>query len=114
MVETRIAPRYRVLKAATIEFGGMTIDCTVRDISITGAALEVPSQFGIPDKFTLIVSDDGLNLPCHIAWRSGYRIGVAFDQAASGGPAPGATAAARKLGTPSPGPNRHPSIFVSA
>jgi hypothetical protein len=79
MVETRIAPRYRVLKAARIEFGGMTIDCTVRDISITGAALEVPSQFGIPDKFTLIVSDDGLVLPCHVAWRSGYRIGVGFD-----------------------------------
>jgi hypothetical protein len=27
MVETRIAPRYRVLKAAKIECGGATIDC---------------------------------------------------------------------------------------
>ena len=83
MVETRIAPRYRVLKAARIEFGGMTIDCTVRDISITGAALEVPSQFGIPGKFTLFVSDDGLNLPCHIVWRNDKRIGIAFDQIAA-------------------------------
>jgi hypothetical protein len=79
MVETRIAPRHRVLKAATIVFGGSAIDCTVRDLSITGAALEVSSQTGIPAKFTLVLAGDGLRLPCNVAWRRGYRIGVAFD-----------------------------------
>jgi hypothetical protein len=58
MVETRIAPRHRVLKAATIAFGGSAIDCTVRDLLITGAALEVPTQSGIPAKFTLVVPGD--------------------------------------------------------
>ena len=38
MVETRIAPRYRVVKPAQIEYGGDEIPCTVRDLSITGAA----------------------------------------------------------------------------
>ena len=79
MVETRIAPRYRVSKAATIEFVGGNIDCTIRDLSITGAALEVPIQTGIPGKFTLVVPGDGLHLPCHVVWRRGYRMGVAFD-----------------------------------
>ncbi len=79
MVETRIAPRHRVLKAATIVFGGRAIDCTVRDLSITGAALEVSNQIGIPAKFTLVVPGDGLSLPCNVVWRYGYRIGVAFD-----------------------------------
>ena len=79
MVETRIAPRHRVLKPATIDFGRGTIDCTVRDLSITGAALEVPNQIGIPANFTLVVSGDGLRLPCHVVWRKEYRIGVAFD-----------------------------------
>ena len=79
MVETRIAPRLRVLKAATIEFGGGAIDCTIRDLSITGAALEVRNQIGIPAKFTLVVPGDGLHLPCHVVWRKEYRIGVAFD-----------------------------------
>jgi hypothetical protein len=79
MVETRIAPRHRVLKAATIVFGGSIIDCMVRDLSITGAALEVPHHVGIPTKFTLVVRGDGLHLPCHIVWRKEYRIGVAFD-----------------------------------
>ena len=79
MVETRIAPRHRVLKAAKIAFGGSAIDCTIRDLSITGAALEVSSQGGIPAQFTLVVPGDGLHLPCNVVWRNGYRIGVAFD-----------------------------------
>ena len=79
MVETRIAPRYRVSKAAAIEFVGGAIDCTIRDLSITGAALKVSSQSGIPAQFTLVVPGDGLHLPCNVVWRNGYRIGVAFD-----------------------------------
>jgi hypothetical protein len=79
MVETRIAPRYRVMKVAKIEFGATTIDCKVRDLSLTGAAIEVPSQAGIPERLTLVVPDDGLHLPCHVVWRKKYRIGVAFD-----------------------------------
>ena len=80
MVETRIAPRYRVSKPATINFGRGPIDCTVRELSITGAALEVPNPIGIPASFTLVVPGDGLDLPCrHIVWRTEYRMGVAFD-----------------------------------
>jgi len=79
MVETRIEPRYRASKAATIEFVGGAIDCMVRDLSITGAALTVSHEIGIPEKFRLGVHSDGLCLPCHVIWRRGYRLGVAFD-----------------------------------
>ena len=81
MVETRIAFRHRVSKAATIEFGGDAIDCVVRNLSITGAALEVSSQLGIPATFTLVVPGDALHLPCAVVWRKDYRIGVHFDTA---------------------------------
>ena len=47
--------------------------------SMTGAALEVLSQIGIPAKFTLVVPGDGLSLPCNVVWRSGYWIGLALD-----------------------------------
>jgi hypothetical protein len=79
MVETRIAPRYRVMKAGTIEFRGQTIDCMIRDLSTTGAALEVPHQRAVPEEFVLVMPDDGLRLPCHVVWRKDYRIGVTFD-----------------------------------
>jgi PilZ domain-containing protein len=80
MIETRIAPRYRVMKPAEIEYGGDKIPCTVRDLSITGAALEVsdPTRI-IPAKFTLVVPEDGLKLLCRVVRRTNSRIGVAFD-----------------------------------
>ena len=81
MVETRITTRHRVVKAATIEFGSHVIHCVLRDLSITGAGLEVPSLTGIPEKFTLVAPGDGLRLPCTVVRRGGYRIGVAFEQA---------------------------------
>jgi hypothetical protein len=78
MSETRIAPRKRVLKAGTIEFGGGAIDCTIRNISETGAALEVVSPLYIPDRFTLFVQTGQLKRPCRIVWRKAKRIGVVF------------------------------------
>jgi hypothetical protein len=79
MDETRRAPRHRVLKAGTIEFGGGAIDCTIRNLSDTGAAIEVSNQIGIPDKFTLVVPGDGLRRLCRVMWRKGLRIGVTFE-----------------------------------
>jgi hypothetical protein len=79
MVETRIATRHRVLKAAKIEFGGDAIDCTVRNLSTTGALLEVSNPVRIPAKFTLVVPSDALRLPCAVVWRTEYRMGVHFD-----------------------------------
>ena len=80
MVETRIAPRFRVSKPATIEFiGGRPVDCVVRNLSVTGAAIELTDPCGIPDSFLLIMPGDGLRLSCKIVRRGGYLIGVAFD-----------------------------------
>lgn len=80
MVETRIATRYRVAKPARIEFGGVKTPCTIRDLSVTGAALDISELNGkIPATFNLIMPEDGLKLPCHVVWRSEFRIGVAFD-----------------------------------
>jgi hypothetical protein len=80
MVETRIAVRHRVQKAAKIQFGGIAIDCTIRNLSTTGALLEVPSPVrNVPAEFTLVVPGDALRLPCAVVWRTEYRIGVHFD-----------------------------------
>ena len=69
MDEHRIAARRRLLKAGTIEFGGGGIDCTVRNLSETGAALEVVTPLFIPDRFTLFVATEQLKRPCRVVWR---------------------------------------------
>jgi hypothetical protein len=66
----RIAPRQRVFKAGTIEFSGGTIDCVVRNISETGAALEVTSPVGIPAEFNLVISGNIAKRPCRVVWVS--------------------------------------------
>jgi hypothetical protein len=79
MSENRIAPRKRVLKAGTIEFGGGAMDCTVKNLSETGAALEVVTPLFIPDRFTLFVASAQSRRRCHVVWRREKRIGVAFE-----------------------------------
>jgi hypothetical protein len=79
MSEKRITRRHRVLKSGTISFGSGAIDCTIRNLSETGAAIEVVTPLFIPDRFTLVVQTEKLKRPCHIVWRKEKRIGVAFD-----------------------------------
>ena len=82
MVEGRIAPRHRVSKRAKINYGGDKYACTVRDISTTGAALELADLMSHVRKakaFTLEIPEDGLMLPCRVVWQSGYRMGITFD-----------------------------------
>jgi len=76
--ENRIAPRRKVLKGAKIEFGGTAIDCLVRNISETGAAIEVTGQLKCPVTFVLAISSDGSTRNCRVVWRRGKRIGVKF------------------------------------
>jgi hypothetical protein len=82
MVETRVAPRYRLDKPAIAEYGGDKYPCTVRDLSTTGAAIEFPDPVNvlpIAKAFTLVMRDDGLRLACRIVWKRDYRMGVTFD-----------------------------------
>jgi hypothetical protein len=79
MDEKRKIPRQRTLKAGSINFnraGG--IDCRVRNLSPIGACLEVASQVGIPNDFTLVIDVDHLKQPCHVIWRKATRLGVTF------------------------------------
>ena len=71
--------RQNVMKAGTIVFGGSGIDCLVRNISDSGANLEVESQIGIPNSFDLVIDTERSNHHCHVVWQKARRIGIAFD-----------------------------------
>ena len=79
MSEKRQTARRRALKGGAIAFsGGARIDCVIRNLSETGAALEVESPIGIPDNFMLFVNQEETKWSCHVAWRSAKKIGVRF------------------------------------
>jgi len=78
--DARIAPRRRMLKAGKIAYNDrhVTIGCTVRDISATGARLRVEGSVTAPDTFELLIQLDGLEANCQVVWRSGSDVGVKF------------------------------------
>jgi hypothetical protein len=79
MSKTRNSQRSRTLKGGTISFNnGAAIDCIVRNLSGTGANLEVVSPVGIPDDFTLVIRPEKTQHSCRVAWKKQNRIGVAF------------------------------------
>ncbi|HVZ54050.1 MAG TPA: PilZ domain-containing protein [Pseudolabrys sp.] len=86
MSEQRKVQRRRLLKAGSINFHrAATIDCRVRNLSPSGACLEVVSPVGIPDDFVLVINSDHLKLPCHVIWRTATRLGVEFTPSEGGG-----------------------------
>lgn len=79
MDERRKVQRFRVLKAGVIAFNCTSdISCRVRNLSTAGACLEVESQFGVPEKFVLLIDNDHLRQRCHVIWRIRERLGVEF------------------------------------
>lgn len=79
MGEKRGASRRRVLKGAFIVLSEKApkLPCVVKNISDTGAAVEVSTTVGIPHSFELIV--DGARHQCQAQWRTQTRIGVKFE-----------------------------------
>jgi hypothetical protein len=80
MDDNRRAIRRRILKSATIEFDRGAHSCAVRNLSESGAALDVPYALAIPHEFTLIIQTDQVSRHCRVIWRKENRLGVAFEQ----------------------------------
>jgi hypothetical protein len=78
MEERRRFPRMRVLKTGKIIVTEKSpaILCTVRNVSVYGACLQVDNHYGIPDAFAITI--DGVQHPCRVVWRATPRIGVSF------------------------------------
>ena len=80
MVGTRGHPRFRIAKSAEIEHGGDKIPCSVRNISISGAALVLENLAArVPTHFNLLITEDRLTLSCSVVWRRGFWMGVRFE-----------------------------------
>ena len=80
MAEKRTNERRRALKGGKIVLnnGVSVIDCTVRNVSKTGALIGVPTAALVPGEFEL--RWDGNRQRCVAVWRAPDRIGVKFTQ----------------------------------
>jgi len=76
--ERRSETRRRVFKGGLISYDGRTMNCTVRNISEGGAALDVGYAVTVPQTFRLAIAADDVIVPCRLVWSHGTRVGVAF------------------------------------
>jgi hypothetical protein len=77
--EGRVSTRKRTLLGAKIVFndGHSVFDCIVRNLSDTGAMIQIENPLAAPSTFNLQFSDDRL-LACEVRWRKINSIGVEF------------------------------------
>ncbi|SPP95748.1 protein of unknown function [Bradyrhizobium vignae] len=82
MSDHRAAIRHHTLRTGIVEFDNgsgstVSVPCTIRDVSGTGARLELNSSLWVAEQFMLIFSS-GLRKDCRVAWRKARLIGSAF------------------------------------
>jgi hypothetical protein len=69
--------RGRMLKSGKILLGKAFVPCAVRNLSDTGACLQVQTTYGIPGTFQFKL-DDQPPRACKVAWLDGTKIGIQF------------------------------------
>jgi PilZ domain-containing protein len=78
MEERRRHHREETNDLAYITGDGSSIRCTVVNLSLDGAALEVPDATAVRARFKLMTERDGALRDCRIVWLTKNRIGVQF------------------------------------
>ncbi|HEY1448467.1 MAG TPA: PilZ domain-containing protein [Caulobacteraceae bacterium] len=78
-IEQRRAPRQRVILGGKIVLSeGLSFDCTIRDLSQTGARIGAPRHEALPDEFMLIENKSGTAYRVEVARRETLWVGVRF------------------------------------
>ena len=78
MEEKRKHPRRDVNEPAYVSAGGSVMSCTVRNISLEGAAIDVENAAFVPPRFRLVMANDSSVRECRVAWIQRNRIGLSF------------------------------------
>lgn len=83
MDDKRSATRVRSFLKGRVVFNNRmsSMDCIIRNISGTGAKLEIGAALAIPDVFELHIPQRGETLRAHLKWRRGEEVGVTFGEA---------------------------------
>jgi hypothetical protein len=79
--EKRRQPRQRTyLGARVFQDDGLSLACVIRNLSATGALVEVPPMTTVPDSWVLIDMKNATAYRVTVSWRQGARLGVQFER----------------------------------
>lgn len=91
--EANAGPEGRWARRTAARLGGQIVNpglqgpvpCVIKDMSSTGARLELQAQRGgpisrerVPDQFTLYMPTDRVEVECQVMWRQGQLLGVRY------------------------------------
>jgi hypothetical protein len=65
-------------KPGQIIFADAKVSCTIRNMTASGASIEISPSANIPDQFVLLVSSDRKSYACHVVRRKGKNMVIAF------------------------------------
>ena len=79
MSERRQYPRMRVLKSREDRVWHIfSVDCVVRDLSSTGAHIQIQNAIGLPEAVDITFDGGHTFRPCRLKWRTLNEMGVEF------------------------------------
>ena len=76
--DKRRATRRDIKRAARMSFGKKSLVCTVRNVSASGASIQVADVAAIPDSFRLVMEMETAARRCVVVWRKTTQVGVKF------------------------------------
>jgi hypothetical protein len=80
MTENRSSRRWRTVLKGQVVFNnqGSVFDCTVRDLSETGAQIHLADVGALPEEFTLEIPSKDLRIQARVMWSRGVKHGIMF------------------------------------
>ena len=78
MTESPRKPRQRTFKGGSITLPTGSVECIVRNVSATGALLELKAPAMVPNDFHLIINPERTRRCCHVIRREGLHLGIRF------------------------------------
>jgi hypothetical protein len=91
MDERRSMGRTRILHNAEIVIdrrAAAKVQCTLQNLTNTGACLTLASTYQVPDTFDLTFDKGRSRRPCRVKWRTDTRLGVSFTKPEQDGDSP--------------------------
>ncbi|HLH88997.1 MAG TPA: PilZ domain-containing protein [Xanthobacteraceae bacterium] len=83
MDERRSVTRTRIRHNAEIVVerrSAETMQCTLHNVTNTGACLTLASTYRVPDTFELTFDHGRSRRPCRVKWRTNDQLGVSFEK----------------------------------